>query len=345
MAVFTADCLRTIGIKIFTACGAPPEQAAIVADELVEASLMGLDSHGVIRYIGYVEEVLMGNIKPGAPISIVKETANSAIVDCGLNFGPVGARRMVQIVQEKARAADVACVVSQNSHHVGRLGAYVQALAEQNLIGFGVVNSFKGGHFVVPWGGRAGRLATNALSYAVPTEGQPIVFDVATSMISEGKIRALMHEGKQVAPDCIQDAQGNPTTDPKAFYGPPQGTILPLGGPLGYKGFGLSLLVEILGGILAGTDSTTDLPYVNGLCLIAINPEAFCGVANFKELMAKLNDYITSTPPAPGHTEVIMPGTLDFRTREQRLTNGIPVPEETWRRIVETAQRVGATIE
>ena len=306
---------------------------------------MGLDSHGVIRYIWYADEVLAGKIEPASPLRMVQETATTAVVDCGFNFGPVAACRMVEIVAAKARAANLACVVSQNCHHVGRLGAYVQALAEQDLIGFATANSSRHGHWVVPFGGREGRLATNPLAYAVPTDGQPVVLDMSTSMISEGKLRVLMHEGKQTPPDSIQDAQGNPTTEPRAFYGPPRGTILPLGGPLGYKGFGLGLLVEILSGILAGMDSTDDNAYINGLCLLAIDPEAFCGIAPFKALMANLSDYVTSTPAAPGHTEVIMPGTLDFRTREQRLVEGIPVPEETWQKIVEAAQRVGVTLE
>jgi uncharacterized oxidoreductase len=164
-------------------------------------------------------------------------------------------------------------------------------------------------------------------------------------MIAEGKIRVLMYEGKPLPPGSIQDAEGNPTTDPKAFYGPPRGTIRPFGSELGYKGFGLGLLVEILSGILAGMASTVDHPYINGLCLIAIDPAAFCGVARFKELMDDLSAYIATTPPAPGHREVIMPGTLDFRMREKRLAEGIPLADETWRLIVETAARVGVTLD
>jgi len=343
--LFSTDRLREVGINLFTACGAPPEEAEIVAEELVEASLMGLDSHGVMRYIWYTEQVLEGRIKPGAPIRVIRETATTAVVDCGFNFGPVSARRMVEIVAAKAKAADVACAVSRNCHHVGRLGSYVQALAEQDLIGFGTANSAKHGHWVVPWGGREGRLATNPLAYAVPTETQPVVLDMSTSMIAEGKIRLLMHKGEQLPAGSIQDAEGNPTTDPNAFYGPPRGTILPFGGPLGYKGFGLGLLVEILGGILSGVDSTVEQPNINGLCLIAINPEPFCGLSHFRRLMTKLSDYMTSTPPAPGYTEVLMPGALDFRTRRQRLADGVPVAEETWRQIVETARKVGVEIE
>jgi L-lactate dehydrogenase len=168
---------------------------------------------------------------------------------------------------------------------------------------------------------------------------------MSTSMISEGKIRALMAEGKPVPPACIRDGAGNPTTDPQSFYGPPRGTIQPFGSELGYKGFGLGLLVEILGALLAGEASSLDLPYVNGLCLIAINPEAFCGAGRFRELIDDLSQYVTSCPAAPGCEPVSMPGTRDFRTREQRLVAGIPVAESTWKEILDVAGRLGVRIE
>ena len=344
MKTFSAEYLRQVGEQLFTACGAPPAEAAIVANELVDASLMGLESHGVTRYIFYVEEVQSGRIKPGAPIRLVRETPTLALVDCGHNFGPVGANHMVELVVPRARESGMAFAVSQHCHHIGRLGAYVQKLAEQGLFGLGVVNSCKAGHFVVPWGGREGRLATNPLAYGVPSSGRPIVMDMSTSMIAEGKIRTLMHAGEPVPENSILDAEGQPTTDPKAFYGPPRGTILPLGGRLGYKGFGLSLLVEILGSVMAGEALTDEYRYMNGLALLAIDPEPLGGAGRFRELIDDLSAYVKSSPPAPGHEEVIMPGELDFRRREKRLREGIPLPEETWRLIVEAGATVGIRI-
>jgi hydroxycarboxylate dehydrogenase B len=340
----SAERLRGLGRDIFVACGAPSDEAAIVADELVEASLMGLDSHGVIRIVQYAEDVFRGKIKPGAPVTIVKETPTTAIVDCGFNFGPVSGVRMSEIVCRKARAANVACVVSQNGHHVSRLGAYVQRIAREGMFGFGVANSSRHGHWVAPWGGSQGRLATNPLAYAVPTSGLPLVFDMSTSMVSEGKIRALMAAGEPLPPGCIRDGFGDPSTDPKAFYGPPRGTIQPFGSELGYKGFGLGLLVEILGALLAGQASSLDLPYINGLCLVAINPEAFCGMQQFKTMIDGLCEYVTSCPAAPGYSEVVMPGTLDFRKRQERLKNGVPVAGKIWTDILGLAQRLGVAV-
>ena len=134
MKTMPASDLRKIGIKIFTASGAPPEEAASLVDHLVETSLMGLDSHGIMRFAQYVDGVLSGQIKPGAPIRIVKETPTTAVVDCGFNFGQVSAHYMVQVVCEKAAHINLACAVSENSNHVGRLGAYVQEIAGKNLV-------------------------------------------------------------------------------------------------------------------------------------------------------------------------------------------------------------------
>jgi uncharacterized oxidoreductase len=347
MKTFSADFLRRAGVQLFVAYGTPRNEAEILVDNLVEASLMGLESHGVTRFIHYTQDISSGRIKPGAPIQVVKETPATAIVDCGFNFGPVAGARMVDIVCQKARAVSLACAVSQNCHHVSRLGSYVQKIAERDFIGIAWANSSKHGHFVVPFGGSEGRLATNPIAYGVPRlQGPPIVLDMATSMIAEGKIRVLMNEGKPIPPGCVLGANGEPTTDPQGWYGPPKGTILPFGSPqLGYKGFGLGLFVEIMGGILGGNSTPTDLPYVNGLCLLAINPQAFCGVERFKELTEEMSAYMTGTPPAPGFDEVVMPGELDFRSYKRRMQDGIPLPETTWSQIQAAARQVGVSLE
>ncbi len=346
MTVLSANELGEIGIKIFTACGTPIDEARIVVDHLVNTSLMGLDSHGVMRFAQYVDDILKGKINPGAPVTVVKETRSTATVDCGFNFGQVGAKYMTEVVCDKARQMDIACVVSKNCNHIGRLGAYTQTIAENNLIGIGFSNSSKHGHWVVPYGGRAGRLATNPISMSAPAAGpHPVVLDMSTAMVSEGKIRSTMYQGQSLPEGFIQDDAGNQVTDPRLFYGPPKGTILPLGSPYhGYKGFGLSLFAEILGGVMAGNATEEDLPYVNGLCLIAINPDAFAGRDVFKSLTGEMVDYMKSSPPAPGHDEIVLPGELDFRTYDKRLEEGIPVTESVWNLIVETAQKVGAII-
>jgi len=343
LTLTVADASR-LGLELFTAAGAAPDEAAIVVAELVEASLMGLDSHGLLRYSDYLNWIKTGQIKPGAPAAIVRETATTAVVDCGFNFGQVSAAYIVGLARDKAAAAGTAAIVSQNCNHVGRLGAWPQKLAEQGLFALAFANSPQRGHWVVPFGGGAGRLATNPLAYAVPTSGRPVVMDMSTAAIAEGKIRVLMHQGKALPPGVVIDADGQPTTDTHAFYGPPHGWILPFGGELGYKGFGLSLLVEILGGILGGLPSTADNPNINGFCVLALDPDKFCGRERFQALMDDLSTYMTTTPPLKPGGEVVMPGALDFRTRERRLVEGLPLAENIWHLIEQNAADLGADL-
>src|SRR5262249_51697384 len=150
----------------------------------------------------------------------------------------------------------VACVTTRRCNHVSRLGAYVQQAAGRGLVALATCNAPVGGHFVVPWGGTQGRLGTNPFAYAAPTGGDPVVADFATSVAPEGKVRWYRNSGLPLPDGWVQDAEGHPSNDPRAFYGPPRGGLLPLGGPAGHKGFALSLLVEILGSALAGLAST-----------------------------------------------------------------------------------------
>ena len=351
MNLLPAQALRDLGVELFQACGAPAAEAALVADHLVEASLMGIDSHGVVRYVMYVEHCLDGTIRPGAPARVVDGRGRVAVVDCGMNFGQVGAHYITDRVLEDARAGGIAFAVSRRCHHVGRLGAWPQKLAEAGLFGLAVANSHRHGHFVVPWGGREGRLATNPLAWAAPTGGDPLLLDMSTSMIPEGRIRTALHAGEQLPEGRILDGDGRPTVDPADFYGPvegpPAGAILPFGGDLGYRGFGLSLLVEVLGAAIAGEPlaEPDDGRYINGFGILAIDPAALAGSRDrFRELTGELRDYVRSSVPAPGFEEVLMPGEREFRTLRARRREGIPLPEESRRLIAGVADRVGVRV-
>lgn len=339
---FKAQKIKEIAKKLFLKAGASEKEAEIVAEELTEASLMGLDSHGIMRIAQYLEQIKEGLIKPNIPINIIYETHNSAVVDCNWNFGMVCARIMTDIVIEKANKNNIAVAASRHCNHIGRLGSYTQRVAQAGLFGFAAVNSSRHGHFVAPFGGAEGRLATNPLSYAVPTKGDPILLDMSTSMVSEGKIRLLMQQGKELPENCILTSEGRPTNIPEEFYKPKKGTILPFGGELGYKGFGLGILVEILGSTLSGVALTPDGEkdeYINGFFIMAINPKIF-GIENeiIIENMKILKGYIKSAKPAQGSKGIFMPGEIDFAMRAERLTGGIEVADETWKQIVDAAK-------
>jgi uncharacterized oxidoreductase len=322
---------------LFEATGAPEPEARLVAHELATTSAMGHDSHGAIRIPEYVELARLGTIVAGAKCRIERGQGGAAIVDCGRNYGAVGAHFAMETAILIARAQKVACVVTHRCNHVGRVGAYVQKAAECGMVAIATCSSPVHGHFVVPWGGTQGRLGTNPIAYAVPTGGDPIVADISTCVAPEGKIRLYKNQGKAVPEGWILDAEGRPTTDPGLFYGPPRGAIFPLGGPAGHKGYALGLLVDILGNALAGlaTDDTSTVG--NGLCLIVIDPSAFCAIEQFRSLVDGTVAYIKSSKPAPGCQEVLVPGEVEFRTQRQRMAEGIPLDDATWHAIHESA--------
>jgi hydroxycarboxylate dehydrogenase B len=340
-----ADPLRKVTAKVFQACGAPAEEAMVVADHLVTANLMGLDSHGVMRIPQYLDDVRRGVICPGSPIKLVKETETTAIVECGWNFGQVGGVAAMKVATSKAQQFQTAIVVARFCNHAGRLGAYTQMAAEKGFMAVAFCNSPRHGHFVLPWGGRKARLATNPISFAVPSNsGDPILADFSTAESSEGKIRLYRNQGNPLPNGWIVDAEGHASTDPSDFYGPPEGAILPFGGVKGYRGFALSLLVEILGGLLGGSRITVDQPG-NGLAFLVINISAFQDPQGFVSLIHELQDYMKSSPPAEGFDEVILPGELDFKTKKIRLRDGIPIDEDTWQQISSSANLVGVAWE
>ncbi len=332
--------LTGIGAALFEAVGAPSHEALLTSQELATNSLMGHDSHGVMRVPEYLDLVKLGTIIPGARITVQQTSQTTAVVDCGHNFGPVGAHRAIEEAVRIAAEHRVACVIPRRCNHVARLGAYVQAAAEKNLIGLATCNSPVHGHFVLPWGGKEPRLATNPIAYAVPTGADPIVADFSTSVVPEGKIRFYRNEGKPLPPGGAVDAAGLPTTDAAAFYGPPRGSLLPLGGAAGHKGFALGLLVEILGSALAGLACNDPTVTGNGLCFVVIDPSAFVPIDRFKELVDQTVAYLKSSPPAPGFDEVLVPGELEFRTLRQRIVEGVPVDAVTWSAIMGHAEEL-----
>ena len=342
--VVAAPVLESFSQKLLIAAGATDREAEVVADHLVESSLLGHDSHGILRlpeYLGFVAE---GSITAGAEIAVDQRSPSSAVVDCGLGFGPVGAVRAIETAISLATQSGTGCVVTRRCNHVARLGAYVQLAAERGLVALATCNSPIHGHFVLPAGGRQGRLATNPIAYAFPTDGDPILADFSTSVTPEGKIRVYRNRGESLPEGWVQDAQGQPTTDPGRFYGPPRGGILPLGGVAAHKGYALGLLVELLGSTLAGLRCDDPETGGNGVCFLVIDPGRFVDPESYRQLVAGTRDYMKSAEPAEGVDEVLVPGDLEFRIRRQRQAEGVPVDPVAWEQIVGHAERLGVEV-
>jgi uncharacterized oxidoreductase len=320
---------------ILQSLGASLEEAALVAELLVDANLTGHDSHGVAQLPAYVDAYHEGLIVPGAPCTRVRETPTTALLDGHWGFGQRLAREAMAVAIEKARQAGLSAVGACHCYHVGHLGAYVRLAAAAGMIGIMAVNDGGGGQRVVPYGGLAGRLSTNPLAVGLPTgTAAPVVLDISTSVVAEGQVRLKALRGEPLPLGWLLDAQGRPTTDPAEFVRR-TGHLLPLGGEVGYKGYGLAIAVEVLAGILgrAGYSRATIPPYNNGLFILVIDIARYLPLEAFAREVQALIGYVKSCPGAPGVAEILYPGEQAARLRQRRLQEGIDIDAETWRRL------------
>lgn len=327
-----AETLHRLTTAAISTLGSPPEEASIIAASLVGANLAGHDSHGIIRLDQYATLVRQGEFSPGAPLTVVSETPAAVLLDGNWNFGQVVAHRAVEIGIRKAREAGAAVVSVRNSHHLGRLGEYVLVPARQGMLCFAAVNNHGRGNLVAPFGGTDGRLSTNPLAFASPGPDHPILVDMTTSIVAEGKVRLKKNAGERLPEGWILDRHGNPSTDPADLYTTPRGAILPFGGPVGHKGYALGVMVDILAGALsgAGCSHSSTCRLGNAMFFLIVDIERFAGGEVFAQHVLTLRDHLLASPPAPGVERVMLPGEVEFRQEEQRRRDGIEIDEETW---------------
>jgi len=345
MPTIPADQLRDITAAIFVGLGASEREAEVVSNHLVDANLMGHDSHGVFRIMQYTGFLRDGSIVPGAPIEVLNETPSSAVVDGKWGFGQIIARRATELAIEKARNCAVACVTARNCNHVGRVGEYPSLVAAQNMIGIASVNNHGAGLVMSVHGGTGRRLSPNPLSIAVPTgTGRPLVLDATSSVVALGKVHVKRSRGEQLPEGWIADKNGNPSTDPEDCYS--GGAVLPLGGSVGHKGFGMALLLDVLCGALSGAGCSRggDARIGNGLILIAIDIAKFVDYASFQKEVDALVDHVKSSPLAPGFDEILVPGEPEQRVVEQRLREGIYIGDAAWQEICAIGESVGVSM-
>jgi uncharacterized oxidoreductase len=348
MPTVKANLLQNAITDIFRAAGVPEAEAQIVAAHLVDAEACGVVSHGIIRVPQYVQALADGQIVPDAKLRILAETTAAAVLDGQHGFGQVMAQRAMDWALDRAEHTGVSAVTLCNCGHTGRLGSYTERATRRGLAALMMVNTGGHGQWVAPFGGTAGRLATNPISIAVPTDGDaPLVLDMATSVVPEGKVRAAQARGQQIPEGWIIDHQGQPANNPAALYGPPRGALLPCGG---HKGFGLALLIDALAGGLSGAGCCTDAHTpmagkTDGVFLVAVKIAAFYPLLEFQRTLGRLVQHVKSSPPAPGLAEVLAPGELEAQTKSRRLREGIPVEPAAWEVLQQILDRFHLAIE
>jgi len=346
--LYRANDLRDYVVRFFKKHGISDEDSKIIADILVAADLRGVDSHGVIRLDTYYgSRIRRGLIAVKPEIKVLKETATTLALDGGAGMGQVvGYYAMTRCI-EKARESGVSMVTVRNSNHYGIAGYYAMMALPHDMIGISFTNSQP---LVAPTYGRTALLGTNPIAVAVPAGKQrPYVLDMATSIVPIGRITVYQKAGKEIPEGWGIDKDGQVTRDPNAVL--KGGALMPLGGTdimRGYKGYGLSLLVDIFSGVLSGAATgpevgrpNTNQPADVGHFFAAVRIDAFRPLEEFKEHLDRYIQLLKDAPKAAGQERIYIHGEKEFELAEKYEREGVPLMEEVVKQLMTTGQEIG----
>ncbi len=334
-----ADVLTTHAVEILTAAGSSSAEARVVADHLVGANLVGHDSHGVIRIPSYLAALRNDQVRPNQAATAVLDTGSICVFDGGRGFGQAIGAQALDAAIAKCRQHGLALMGIRNTGHLGRIGYWAERAAAAGFVSFHCVNTSGAGILVAPFGGREARLSANPLAFGVPVPGRaPMILDMSTASIAHGKILVAANAKTALPDNCVTDHTGRVTRDPAAYMGPPVGAILPIGG---HKGHGLSIMIEILAGALTGghcSNPEHGAFLANNMFSLLLDPDLMGAGAAFGSELNALEQWVKSSAPAmdaSGDADggILMPGEIEQRTRADRLANGIPLDDETWRQL------------
>lgn len=337
------DKLRRYEVAVLEALGVPADQAAVVADNLVEADLRGVESHGAHLIELYVARLKSGHLRPVTEVTTVRDDGSTVMLDGGIGFGQVSGVAAMELAVERAKVHGIAAVTVREGTHLGALAYYTLPAAEAGCFAMAVQN---GPAIVPPYGGRSGIFSTNPFSWAVPAgEELPVVYDIATTAVAGNKILLAKKRGDPTIPEgWANDEQGRPTTDTETASAQ---NLCWFGG---YKGFGIALMVEVLSGIVAqssfGHTEQTECALVGnqrlakGWMFLTLDLERFCGLDRFREQMDQLIRDVHNTERAEGVERIYVPGEIEHENRADRLVSGIPLPVA----LVEELNAIGAEL-
>lgn len=337
---YPPELLKRWVAQLAGAAGIPADDAAILADSLVEADVHGTSTHGVSRLAIYLQRIQRGLIDPRAPLAIERRRGATLAVDAGNGLGQVQAVKTLEMLIPMAREMGVATATIRRSQHFGALAYYCNRAADAGMILLATSNCEPS---MSPEGGREAFFGTNPIAMSCPTgKGFPVKVDLATSLVARGNIIAAQKRGESIPEGWALDAEGLPTTDADAALA---GTVLAMAG---HKGYALALIVEVLSGVLAGAAVGPDVGSMykhldreqnvgHFFCLMDIS--AFIEPATFTARIDSMIDRIKSCRRRPGVEEILVPGERSHRTAQQRRRDGVTLEAATLSELRELSRK------
>jgi len=315
--------LKEVSIEILKGLHLPEKEADLVAECLIRAEMRGIDTHGV-RFLKLLSDRVSAQmICIPTPLKVIREEGATALLDGGNGLGQVAAHKAMKISIQKARDYGIGITLVRNTNHIGILAYYTQMAAEEGMVGVVMCNSAPS---MAPWGGVDPFFGTNPLSIAIPCNSKgPIILDMSSSVVARGKIRKAQRMKEPIPFGWALDESGTPTTDPVAAL---KGTLLPIGGP---KGYGLALMIDILAGVLPGSQYGPNVktfheplgPTGIGVFTMAILIERFMPLTQFKTLINSYSEMIKNSRKAKGVSRIYLPGEIEREKEEKSLLEGV----------------------
>jgi len=342
------EALMNVVTRMMRSAGSDDGEAVAVASNLVQANLMGHDSHGVGLAPRYMQHALSGTMNPGAAATIVTDNGVYLLIDGNMGYGQTVGAETMNLAIDKAKRTGAAIVGLRNVHHLGRIGAWGEMCAKEGFISIHYVNATGHKPYVAPYGGYEARYSTNPYCTAIPaTEKTPmLVLDMATSRVAQGKVRVAHYaENQMPMDDALVGPNGKPTTDPGVVFRDPMGAMLSFGQ---HKGYGLALLCDLLAGGLPGggtarPELNTGETIRNNMLTILIDPAGFQSGVPFADEFDSLVGYVKSGQPAEGFDKIRVAGEPEQETIVKRKAEGIPIDENTWAEMTKSGCENGMT--
>lgn len=322
----SADSLEAFVRQVFVNAGCHPSGAAIMAQCLVQTNLWGIDSHGVLRVGKYLDRLRSGSMNGAPRIRTLQTGAALEVLDADNGSGYVAGQAAMARAIELAKEKNIAAVGIINSNHCGATSLYARMALDHDMIGIAMSNVAPN---MVMTGGSRPITGNNPIAVAIPTFGEfPFVLDISLSAVAGGKLLVAAKNGEEIPIGWATDKDGRPTTDPKAGF---DGFLLPMGG---HKGFGLSLLVDILCGVITGGSFQHELksmyrypndPSNTAHLMLVIDPLVFLSKEQLRQRMSDFTKTVKESPMWDKSAEMLLPGELEYRKEQERRREGIPI--------------------
>ena len=344
MPIVNHTSLETLTQLIFISHGCTSEAAKQVSQSLVLSNLCGHDSHGVVRIASYLANIEQGVLQPAAELTITNETDSLVVADAQHGFGQVQMPAIIERLATKAAKQGVACGAMKRCGHIGQLSQWVEFAARQGFAALLTVNDNGALQAVAPPGGIRPTLSTNPISIATPSIPHPILVDISTSIVANGKILVAHKENKQVPDGWLRDQHGQPTTDPSVRYRDPPGSLNSTGG---YKGFGLGFLLDVLVSGLTGgycPPAPAGAVPANNVLMVLWDPQHFQGAEHIVSEAVRLEKFVRESPLLNEESPITLPHDRSRKTKEERSENGIPLGDEVYSQITQIANQNGITL-